>query len=273
MKDRRLTVLKRIKEKTDLKTSKPTVASLMDTTRKLPHLTLKPQDPIKDKDLDVSQIRVKKKVTHRPRISSLFNKGSDSMLSDSRGDDDSPTRRLNRKDVAIKKDLLGAGYDPLAKEQDFSVHAKNAKDLMNVSFLKPPVGKIRFPPILDYSSRTIASPITSVGRPIPLIHKIGSHYSPMARGLVIHQQSKHVVALPVVSKNTFEFLAEYLEPIATEEEELEYLCLREYSKERRVQAKRRSYDRYMAYIDNEITRDHVAEMRKYWVTNMIQQLP
>ena len=74
---------------------------------------------------------------------------------------------------------------------------------MEINFKKPPARKIRYPPILDYSSRTIASPITSGGSPIPLIHKIGSNYSPVSKGFTINIKSKQINCLPVEGKNTF----------------------------------------------------------------------
>lgn len=45
--------------------------------------------------------------------------------------------------------MLGAGTDPLAKDQDFSLLAGNPKKLWEKTFTKPSFAKIRFPPILD----------------------------------------------------------------------------------------------------------------------------
>ena len=73
--------------------------------------------------------------------------------------------------------MLGAGLDPLNKEQDFSVLAKTGKNLMAAHFVKPGSTATRFPPIINVFSRTLASPICSSPFPLPLPHRIGSNLS------------------------------------------------------------------------------------------------
>lgn len=90
---------------------------------------------------------------------------------------DSPTRRYKTHKIGIKKEMLGAGIDPLNKEQDFSILAKSGKNLMNAHFIKPAAVKPRFPPVLNVFSRTLASPICSSPFPLPLPHRIGSNLS------------------------------------------------------------------------------------------------
>ena len=51
--------------------------------------------------------------------------------------------------------MLGAGTDPLAKDQNFSKLANEPYLLINSEFKKPPFSKIRYPPILDNFSRTL----------------------------------------------------------------------------------------------------------------------
>lgn len=64
---------------------------------------------------------------------------------------DSPTRRFKKPDGEgkIKSVLLGAGDDPLGREQDFSKLASNSKELMSKVFKKPGKAKTRFPPVID----------------------------------------------------------------------------------------------------------------------------
>ena len=64
--------------------------------------------------------------------------------------------------------MLGAGLDPLNKEQDFSVLAKTGKNLMAAHFVKPSATKTRYPPIINVFSRTLASPVNSSPFPLPL---------------------------------------------------------------------------------------------------------
>jgi dynein heavy chain len=55
--------------------------------------------------------------------------------------------------------MMGAGSDPLAKDQDFSKLVRDPALLMSSTFEKPAFAKIRYPPILDAFSRTLANPI------------------------------------------------------------------------------------------------------------------
>ena len=99
---------------------------------------------------------------------------------------ESPTRRFKKHQITMKKEMLGAGLDPLNKEQDFSVLAKTGKNLMAAHFVKPGSTKVRYPPIINSFSRTLASPINSSPFPLPLPHRIGSNLSLKCVGLYIH---------------------------------------------------------------------------------------
>jgi hypothetical protein len=52
---------------------------------------------------------------------------------------DSPTRRFNKpyNEAKITSELLGAGDDPMASQQEFSLLANNPKALMTQSFKRP----------------------------------------------------------------------------------------------------------------------------------------
>lgn len=71
-----------------------------------------------------------------------------------------PTRKHKIVDgLLLKPEMLSAGSDPLAKDQTFSRLANNPQSMMNTLYNKPPFARIRFPPILDAYSRTLANPI------------------------------------------------------------------------------------------------------------------
>ena len=103
---------------------------------------------------------------------------------------ESPTRRYKKHPIALKKEMLGAGLDPLNKDQDFSIMAKTGKNLMAAHFVKPNATKTRYPPIINVFSRTLASPICSSPFPLPLPHRIGSNLSLKCVGLYIHPDKK-----------------------------------------------------------------------------------
>lgn len=79
------------------------------------------------------------------------------------GNNDSPTRRYKKPfgDGKITSDLLGAGDDPMSKQQEFSLLANNPEMLMKLQFKKPPKAASRYPPVIDPFSRTLAAPISS----------------------------------------------------------------------------------------------------------------
>ena len=106
---------------------------------------------------------------------------------------ESPTRRYKKHQISLKKEMLGAGLDPLNKDQDFSVLAKTGKNLMAAHFVKPGATKTRFPPIINVFSRTLASPICSSPFPLPLPHRIGSNLSLKCVGLYIHPDKKTLI--------------------------------------------------------------------------------
>lgn len=117
------------------------------------------------------------------KLSATYREGDDE---DSEIKLESPTRRYKKRPIDIKKEMLGAGVDPLNKDQDFSVLAKTGKNLMGAHFLKPGASKIRFPPVINVFSRTLASPICSSPFPLPLPHRIASNLSEQCIGLYIH---------------------------------------------------------------------------------------
>lgn len=134
---------------------------------------------------------------------------------------ESPTRRYKKHQITLKKEMLGAGLDPLNKEQDFSVLAKTGKNLMAAHFVKPGSTATRFPPIINTFSRTLASPICSSPYPLPLPHRIGSNLSLKCVGLYIHPEKK-ILIYENTYLHGFETTSEYKESLATNKEEIIY---------------------------------------------------
>lgn len=136
-----------------------------------------------------------------------------------------PTRRFNRPDsINLIPEMLGAGTDPLAKNQDFSRLVGNPKALITSSFLKPGNAKIRFPPILDKFARTLAAPISGMKFNTSVVGRIASNYNPSARRLYFDNDSKGVKLLRSFdSKVNFTANSELLQKPATLEEELMFL--------------------------------------------------
>lgn len=130
---------------------------------------------------------------------------------------ESPTRRYKKHQVVLKKEMLGAGLDPLNKEQDFSVLAKTGKNLMAAHFVKPNSTATRYPPIINVFSRTLASPICSSPFPLPLPHRIGSNLSLKCVGLYIHPDKKSLI-YENTYLHSFETTNEFKESLATDKE-------------------------------------------------------
>lgn len=40
-----------------------------------------------------------------------------------------------------------------------------------------------------------------------------------------------------------------------------------------MESKRRNYARYYSYIENEVNVDQVANIRQYWITNILDLIP
>jgi dynein heavy chain len=68
---------------------------------------------------------------------------------------------------------------------------------MSAYFIKPPYADIRFPPILDKFSRTLAAPLSSQKFNLSISARIGSNYTSSARTLHFDNESKGVQMLPV----------------------------------------------------------------------------
>lgn len=121
----------------------------------------------------------------------------------------------------LKPEMLSAGSDPLAKDQTFSLLTKNPGSMMATLYNKPPFARIRFPPILDAYSRTLANPICTQKYNLSESSRIGCNYSVSAQPLYIDLDSKYIkVAHGNEHKVQFTANADLLRPIASDQEEL-----------------------------------------------------
>jgi len=100
---------------------------------------------------------------------------------------DSPTRRYKKpaNEGKIASVLLGAGDDPQLRQQEFSLLASDPAALMKQSFKKPAKAISRFPPVIDPFSRTLAAPCSSQKHYLSVCHKVGTNYTPSAKGFYI----------------------------------------------------------------------------------------
>lgn len=134
----------------------------------------------------------------------------------------SPGKKYQKSDNF--QELLGAGTDPLAKNQDFSHLTTQPKELMNARFVKPGHASYRYPPVIDVFARTIAAPISHTKFSFSVGGRIGSNYTPTTKYLHLEYDSKVIKYIkPKESKIQLTAEPEFLEDPATEDEELFYI--------------------------------------------------
>eukprot|EP00829_Urostomides_striatus_P018636 TRINITY_DN6830_c0_g1_i1.p1 TRINITY_DN6830_c0_g1~~TRINITY_DN6830_c0_g1_i1.p1 ORF type:complete len:495 (-),score=139.57 TRINITY_DN6830_c0_g1_i1:15-1499(-) len=188
----------------------------------------------------------------------------------------SPTRRFKKPEGSgqVLGSLLSAGVDPLAVSHEYSFLAKDTEKLMKTFFKKPPMAQARLPPVLDQFSRTIAAPITSQKHYFSICHKIGSHYTMGSRGLYVDPEIRAVRFKTIEEEGTkLNMMARnFVEP-ATEEEEYLAATKGDASLKFRVDARKRTYQRYRAYVDQEISSDEVAPINNDWLAKVTQKVP
>ena len=194
---------------------------------------------------------------------------------------DSPSRRYKKPygDAKITKDLLGAGDDPMAKNQEFSLLANNPQALMKQTFKKPGQAASRYPPVIDPFSRTLAAPISSERHYFSVCHKIGTNFTPTSKGFYIDSEARIIKFKSMGDGNTKldivgnkDGIFAMSEP-ADEQEEYEALLYPQNADKKRIQARKISYARYRQYVENEISVDVIAPIRQYWLTHIIELIP
>lgn len=189
---------------------------------------------------------------------------------------DSPTRRFNKpyNEAKITSELLGAGDDPMASQQEFSLLANNPKALMSQSFKRPLKANSRFPPVIDPFSRTLAAPVSSQRHYLSVSHKIGTNYTPTGKGFYIDIETRVVRYKDINETGTkLDIVKEGEAEPADESEEYDSVMNPQNADPRRINARRVSYNRYRQYVENEISVDVIAPIRQYWLTHIIELIP
>ncbi len=78
----------------------------------------------------------------------------------------------------------------MAKNQECSLLANNPLALMKQTFKKPGKAISRSPPVIDAFSRTLAAPISSERHYFSVCHKIGTNFTPTAKGFFIDTEAR-----------------------------------------------------------------------------------
>lgn len=188
----------------------------------------------------------------------------------------SPVKKTKAINDNILEELLGAGSDPLDRNQDFAHLISKPSDLMGARFTKPSIAKVRFPPVIDQFARTIAAPISATKFSLSVSARIASNYTPSAKYLHIDTESKGIKYIRLKeSKISLTANPEFLNQPADLEEELFYVTNSQPNipeLQKKIEARRTSYTRYKQYITNEIG-DCVATIKQYWINDILDLIP
>lgn len=151
---------------------------------------------------------------------------------------------------------------------------------MNQTFKKPGKPQSRYPPVIDAFSRTLAAPISSEKHYFSVCHKIGTNFTPTAKGFFIDtdqrlvkykQMGENTTKLDLVGAGSDSAFS-MIEP-ADAQEEYNALFYPQNIDKKRIQARKVSYARYRQYVENEISVDVIAPIRQYWLTHIIELIP
>ena len=145
---------------------------------------------------------------------------------------------------------------------------------MAMSFKKPTKAVSRYPPVIDPFSRTLAAPITSQRHYFSVCHRIGTSFTPSAKGFYIDPDTRIIRYKDIYDTGTkLEIVGlSDIEP-ATEIEEYTYIMDPTSVDKRKVVARKDSYGRYRQYVENEIPVEVIAPIRQYWLSHIIELIP
>jgi dynein heavy chain len=113
---------------------------------------------------------------------------------------------------------------------------------MRTRFSKPQSAVTRYPPVIDPFSRTLAAPVSAQRHYLSVCHKVGTNYTPTAKGFYVDPDLRIVrfkdvnegaTKLEIVSQND-------IEP-ADEAEEYEAILHPSKADARRIIARKSSY--------------------------------
>jgi dynein heavy chain len=134
--------------------------------------------------------------------------------------------------------------------------------------------------VIDAFSRTLAAPISSEKHYFSVCHKIGTNFTPTAKGFFI-DTAQRLVKFKKMGENTHKLdlvgagsdsAFAMVEP-ADAQEEYNALFYPQNIDKTRIQARKVSYARYRQYFENEISVDVIAPIRQYWLTHIIELIP
>ena len=191
----------------------------------------------------------------------------------------SPIRRTTVPVDSEDRDLnlmFGAGTDPLALNQNFSLMTSDTNNLISAVFSKPSHAKNRCPPVIDLYSRTQAAPVASQYNSLSASSRIGLFYSLATKYLYFDPESNEIAYLKIQENKTkLTANEDLLKDMATEQEEIEYIVNRNGHSELepRIRSKLNCYSRYREYIESQIPEGIVAPIRQYWITNVLDLIP
>jgi len=174
--------------------------------------------------------------------------------------------------------MFGAGTDPLALDQNFSLLADNAKQMINSKFERPKYAKIRCPPVIDHFCRTVAAPIASLYNSLSASSRIALLYSITTKYLYFDAETKGIAYLKIKENQTkLPANKELLKAIANDIEELEFMTTEDNARrsilQSKIEAKVATYERYKQYIYEEIPGQIIAPIRQYWIINILKLIP
>ncbi|CAG9334937.1 unnamed protein product [Blepharisma stoltei] len=178
-----------------------------------------------------------------------------------------PTLRDTRN---ISIDMLGAGLNPNARIINYSSLASDPEKMMSTVFKKPPLANTRFPPVLDVFSRTVAAPVSFNKQYLPPSVRIASNYNPEAKRLIIDPESRSIQFIPFESHIT---LAANTNPMIPQIPTSEGDPIIASGVDTETLKKDYNWKRYTHYIENEISTEVIAQIRQYWIHNILDLVP
>ena len=116
--------------------------------------------------------------------------------------------------------MLGEISDPMGHGYNFSELASSPSELLETRFVKSDFCKPRFPPILDGSVHTIASPINNQKYNLSICGRVACNYNISARALYFDKSSRHIRKYVLVEGIKFKAQPLLLETPATDSEEI-----------------------------------------------------
>jgi len=170
----------------------------------------------------------------------------------------------------LNVNLILAGTNPRAKQQDFSALAEDVEKLLSTHFVRPQAVPTRFPPVLDEFSRTLASPYSGTKQYLSPSTRLGSNYTPSAKLLIIDVETRKIRFLPQENKRVLEA---NIDPMVDQMDTESGLKIRAEGKDTESLKRDYCFKRYVHYIEFEISTEVIAPIRDMWVAKILDMIP